>query len=292
MILVVGATGQLGGLIARSLLQNQKSVRLLMRNGFYDDLLDVGAETAIGDLKDKDSLRAACVGVDVVITTANSTACSGDDTIETVDRAGNRNLIEAAAGEGVRRFIFISVLGASPDHPVPLMRAKGEAERRLRDTDMAWTVLQPNLFMDKLPIAVVGGPALAGQPVTLIGEGHRQHSLVAMRDVAAFAIAALDRKEAEGQALQIGGPQAVSFRDVVATFEQELGREIPLQTVPLGQPLPGMPTMISALLTALETYDSPLDMTALAAAFRVIPTTLADFVRSFIAANHHAFSER
>ena len=293
MILVAGATGQLGGLIARSLLQNQKPVRILKRNGSYDDdLADVGAETAIGDLKDKDSLRAACIGVDVVITTANSTARGGDDTIQTVDRDGNRNLIEAAAAEGVRRFIFMSVLGASPDHPLPLMRAKGETERRLRDTDMAWTVLQPNLFMDKLPIAVVGWPALAGQPVTLIGEGQRQHSLVAMRDVAAFAIAALDRKDAQGQTLPIGGPQAVSFRDVVATFQQELGRQIPVQTMPLGQPLPGIPTMISELLTTLETYDSPLDMTALAAAYRIIPTTLTNFVRSFIAANRHAVPER
>ena len=288
MILVAGATGQLGGLITRSLLQDRKPVRILTRNGSYAGLADGGAETAIGDLKDKDSLRAACAAVDVVITTANSTARGGDDTIETVDRAGNRNLVEAAAAEGVRRFIFISVLGASPDHPVPLMRAKGETEQRLRDTGMAWTVLQPNLFMDKLPIAVVGGPALAGQPITLIGEGQRRHSLVAMRDVAAFAIAALDRKEAEGQTLPIGGPQAVSFRDVAATFEQELGREVPVQAVPLGQPVPGMPAMISELLTALETYDSPLDMTALAAAYRIIPTTLTDFVRSFIAANRQA----
>jgi hypothetical protein len=40
---------------------------------------------------------------------------------------------------------------------------------------MAWTVIQPNLYMDKLPLAAVGGPALAGQPVTLVGEGRRRH---------------------------------------------------------------------------------------------------------------------
>lgn len=238
-----------------------------------------------GDLKDFASLRTACAGVDAVITTANSTARGGDDSIETVDRAGNRNLVEAAAGAGVRRFLFISVLGASPDHPVPLMRAKSETERRLRGTGMDWTVLQPNLFMDKLPIAVVGGPVLAGQPVTLVGEGRRRHSLVAMRDVAAFAVAALGRREAAGQTLLIGGPQPFSWRDVVAAFEQELGRKVPVRTVPLGQSVPGLPDIASELLTALETYDSPVDMTELAAAYQITLTTLAEFVRSFIAAN-------
>jgi uncharacterized protein YbjT (DUF2867 family) len=283
MILIVGASGQLGGLIARSLLQDRQPVRILTRRGSYpDELVEAGAETVTGDLKDPGSLRAACAGADAVITTANSTARGGDDTIETVDRAGNRNLVEAAAEAGVRRFVFTSVLGASPDSPVPLMRAKGETEQRLRDTEMAWTVLQPNLFMDKLPLAVVGGPVLAGQPVTLIGEGRRRHSLVAMRDVAAFAVAALGREEAAGQTLLIGGPQPVSLRDVVAAFEQELGRELPVRTVPLGQSVPGLPDIISELLTALETYDSPMDMTALAAAYQITLTPLADFVRGFV----------
>ena len=293
MILVVGATGQLGGLIARLLLHDRKPVRILARPGTYDgDLVSAGAETVPGDLKDLASLRTATEGVDAVITTANSTARGGDDTLETVDRAGNRNLIETAAAAGVRRFVFMSVLGASPDHPVPLMRAKGETELRLRSSGMVWTVLQPNLFMDKLPQAVVGGPVLAGQPVTLVGEGRRQHSLVAMRDVAAFALAALGRRDAAGQTLAIGGPQAVSMRDLVAAFQQELGREVPVQTVPLGQPVPGMPAIISDLLSALETYDSPLDMTKLAAAYRIRLTTLSDFVRGFIAAHGEAVGIR
>ena len=128
---------------------------------------------------------------------------------------------------------------------------------------MEWTVLQPNLFLDKLPIAVVGGPVLAGQPVTLVGEGRRK-------------------------TLLIGGPHAVSWRDVVADFEQELGREVPVRTVPLGQPVPGLPDIAGELLTALETYDSPLDMTTLATAYQITLTTLADFVRSFLAAHRQA----
>ena len=111
--------------------------------------------------------------------------------------------------------------------------------------------------------------------------------MVAMRDVAEYAIAALDHKEAERRTLLIGGPQPLSWRDVVTVFEQELGRPIPVRTVPPGQPIPGMPPMITELLTALETYDSPLDTTALATTYRITPTRLVDFVHGFIQTSRH-----
>jgi NADH dehydrogenase len=285
MILVVGATGQLGGLIARALIDRGRPVRILVREGSSPDaLVAAGAEPVTGDLKDPTSLHAACAGVDTVITTANSSARGGDDTVDSVDRAGNRHLIEAAEANGVHRFLFISNLGANPDSPVPFMAAKGETEQRLRDSNLCWTVIEPNLFMDKLPVAVVGGPTLAGKPVTLVGQGQRVHSLIAMRDVAEYAVAALDHPESERQVLVLGGPEPVSWLDVVAAFEKELGREVPLQTVPLGQPVPGMPDLLSGFLTALETYDSPLDMRQLSKTYGVEPTALGDWVHHFVAA--------
>lgn len=168
---------------------------------------------------------------------------------------------------------------------MPFLKAKGETEQRVRDSGMAWTVLQPNFFMDIWVPAVVGGPALAGQPVTLVGEGQRRHSLVATRDVASYAVAALEHGRAEGQALFIGGPQPLSWRDVVAAFEQELGHDVPVRTIPLGERVPGLPDVMSELLAALDTYDSPMDMSELASTYGVTPTSLADFVRGFVAAS-------
>jgi uncharacterized protein YbjT (DUF2867 family) len=286
MILVVGATGQLGSLIAHTLIEQGRPVRILVRDGSsYHALVTAGAEPILGDLKNPASLRAACAGVDTIITTANSSARGGADTVDTVDRAGNRNLIEAAVANGVHRFVFISNLGANPDSPLPFMAAKGETEQQLRHSGLSWTIIEPNLFMDKLPIAVVGGPALAGDPVTLVGQGQRIHSLIAMRDVAAYAVAALDHPESEHQVLVIGGPDPVSWLDIVAAFETELGREVSLRTVPLGQPVPGMPELLSGFLTALETYDSPLDTSQLAKTYGVDPTALKDWVHTFVAMN-------
>ena len=289
MILVVGATGQLGGLIARMLLDRRQPVRILVRNGSScDALAAAGAEAVTGDLKDPDSLAAACAGADAIVTTANSIGRGGKDTIESVDRVGNRNLVDASVAAGVNRYVLISSLGADAQSPSPFLRAKGETEERLRDSGMAWTVLQPNVFMDILIPALVGYPTLANQPVTLVGEARRRHSFVARRDVAAYAVAALGRQEAEGQTLPIAGPEPVTWRDIVATFERELGRDLPVHTIAPGESVPGLPEMVSQLLATLETYDSPLDITEIADTYGVRPTTLADFVRDLIAADRVA----
>jgi NADH dehydrogenase len=140
-------------------------VRVLVRNGSsYDGLASAGAEIVTGDLTSPSSLRAATEGVDAVVTTANSMARGGADTVESVDERGNRDLIDAAASAGVRHFVFISAFGASPDHPMRLLRAKGLAEERLHASGMTWTALQPNMFMETSPLAVVGGQHWPGDP--------------------------------------------------------------------------------------------------------------------------------
>jgi uncharacterized protein YbjT (DUF2867 family) len=284
-ILVAGATGELGGLIAHALLDQGADVRVLVREGSpHEALVAAGATAVFGDLKEPDSLSVACTGVDAVVTTANSIGRGGNDNIESVDRKGNADLVAAAEDAGVRRFVFTSALGAAVDSPIEFLRAKGETERRLRDSEMVETVLQPNIYMDIWVPAVVGGPALSGQPVTLVGEGRRRHSFIARSDVALYAVAALSHEEAEGQTLFLGGPHPLTWHDVVAAFERELDREIPVRTVAPGEAVPGFPPMMNQLLAAMDGYDSALDMTAIAETFGVTPTSLDDFVRGFVAA--------
>jgi NADH dehydrogenase len=247
-----------------------------------DALADVPSlETVLGDLKDKASLIPACEGIEVIISTANSTARGGDDTIDSVDRIGYRNLIEVAEEAGVRRFIYLSSLGADRQSPMPLLRAKSETEQRLRSSAMSWRIVQPNLYMDLLVPMVVGIPALQGQSVTLIGEGRRRHSMVAIRDVAEYVSAAID-KGSERETLLIGGPEPVSLRDVVRAFEAELGRKIEIVSVPFGGKVPQLPDFASEVLTALETYDSPMEIASIATRYSVTPTSLSDFVHAFV----------
>jgi uncharacterized protein YbjT (DUF2867 family) len=279
MILIVGATGRLGGLIADRLLAQGRPVRALVRGGSdHRHLAEAGADLVLGDLKDRASLDRAVQGADVVITTANSAMRGGEDTVDTVEIEGNRNLIDAAKAAGVSQFIFVSGLGASEDSPSPFLRGKALAERYLRESGVPFTILTANIFMEVWIPAIVATPVRAGQPVTLVGEGRRRHTFVSMRDVAAFAIAAIGNPQAIGQQILIGGPLAISWRDIIDSAGRAIGREIPIRYVAPGDPIPGLPREVSDIAASFETFDSPIEMSETAARFGVSLTTIEEFV--------------
>lgn len=283
MILIVGATGLLGGMITRRLLERGGPVRILAREGSdYGPLVDAGAEPVFGDLKDPGSLGQAMAGIDCVITTANSAGRGGGDNVDTVEIVGNRNLIDAARSAGVSQFIFVSALGSSEDSPVPFLRGKAMTERYLRESGVPFTILSPNLFMEIWINMIVGGPVRDGRAVTLVGEGKRRHSFVSASDVAAFAVAATGNAAAINQQIVIGGPAALSWREILGSTERVVGRSIPVESVPIGTPLPGFPPTVADLATSLETYDSPIEMRDTAVTFGVRLTSVETFLgRSF-----------
>src|SRR5437867_2540522 len=167
MILVVGATGNLDGTVTRMLLAQGQSVRILARSqSNYQPLADAGAQVVSGDLKERSSLDAVCEGVDIVITTASAGERGGEDTVQTVDWEGTRNLVDAAKTAGMKQFIYVSVAFADANSPVPIWQAKGKAENYLRESGLPYTIIAPNGFMEALIPLVVGMPAMMGQPVT------------------------------------------------------------------------------------------------------------------------------
>ncbi len=191
MILVVGATGSLGGRITRGLLAQGKAVRILARDNPISaelakqgrantaaSLVEAGAQAVYGDLKARASLDAALAGVDTVITTATATQRGGDDTVPAVDLQGTLSLIEAARAAGVKRFIYTSAYGSVPGHPVPLFNVKGTCEAALEQSGLEYTILWPAVFMEVWIGMVVGVPLMAQQPITLIGQGDHRHNLV------------------------------------------------------------------------------------------------------------------
>jgi uncharacterized protein YbjT (DUF2867 family) len=282
VILVVGATGMLGGAIVRRLLDQGDTVRALVRDDASARALEeAGAQTVRGDLKDGASLAGACDGISTLITTANSAARGGDDNVETVDLEGNRKLIEAASQADVDHFVFLSAEGEDPHSPVPFLRAKGVASAQLRASGVAYTVLVPNLYLDVWIPLVLLAPVASGRPVTIVGDGARKHYLVAADDVAGFAAAAVHSEEARNRDLIIGGPEALSWRDVISTFERVNGVTLEVQSIDPGQPMPGFPEAVSGLMAGLETYDSPEPISAAdaEATFGVRLTRLEDFLR-------------
>jgi uncharacterized protein YbjT (DUF2867 family) len=277
MILVAGASGELGSKIVTRLVSQSKPVRILARpTSANEPLKRLGVEVVIGDLRDRASLDRACAGVDTVVSTANS-ARRG------VDANGTMALIDAAKAAGVRHFIYVSVLGVDANSPVPFLAAKGRSENHLRASGMAWTILAPNAFMESWPARIVGLPAVAGQPVTIVGEGRRRHTFVAEDDVAEFAVRSVDNPAALNQHVPIGGPDPLSWRDAVAVYERVLGRPLDVRFVSPGEPLAGIPASVLPLLASFDAYETVFDTSVSARAFGVELTPLEAIARRQLA---------
>jgi uncharacterized protein YbjT (DUF2867 family) len=286
MILVVGSTGLVGGMITRRLLEQGADVRILVRPGSnYQPLVEAGAQPVEGDLKNPASLALACAGVETVITTASSGSRGGADTPQTVEIEGTRHLVDAALAAGVSQLVFVSTIAASEDSPVELLRAKAAAEESLRQSDLPYTILAADVLLDTMVPLVIGAPAQNGLPVTLVGEGKGRHSFLAAADMAAFAVAFVGHPAAMNQRVIVGGPEPVSLRDIAETYERVLGRPIAVEHVPPGQlvpnlpPVPGLAEVVSGMMAALETFDSPIEMRATTETFGVRLTPIEDYVR-------------
>jgi uncharacterized protein YbjT (DUF2867 family) len=235
MILVVGATGQLGTAICRRLRDKGLPVRALVRStsdlARIEHLRSLGVETVQGNLRNRNSLDAACKHVDSVITTATiTTSRQPDDTIQNVDQAGQISLIDAATAAGVSHFIYVSY-SKNLDTDSPLTIAKRAVEQHVMQSGMPYTILRPSFFMEVWLSPAVGFD-YPNAKATVYGSGTNQISWISRGDVAAFAVAALDNPVARNAILELGGPEAPSPLDVVRVFERTAGRSFEAQYVP------------------------------------------------------------
>lgn len=224
MILVVGATGFLGLEVCRRLRERGEPVRALYRESSAPDRIDalkrIGAELVRGDLKDRASLDQACRGVDVIIETASSTLSrQPGDTIDAVDRQGSLELVAAASQAGVAHFIYVSFPEITDDFP--LQDAKRAVEQALRQSGMTYTILRPTFFME-IWLSPAVGFDVANARATLYGTGESKISWIAVGDVAEAALACMDNPRVFNKTFELGGPEPLSHRDIVAIFE-ELG---------------------------------------------------------------------
>lgn len=232
MILVAGATGELGRVICRKLTERGGTVYGLVRErsapAAVAELEAMGVMPVRAALDDPEALREACSGCDSVV--SGMTAMGRpDDSIERVDRDGQLALVTAAAEEGVERFVYVSYSGViGKDDPLTL--AKRAVERTLKHSGMTWTVLRPSYFMESWFAAPAGFDLAAGR-ARIFGAGREPISWVARDDVAEFAAAAVDSEEARNATIEIGGPEAIAPLDAVALFEAMTGRKFEVESI-------------------------------------------------------------
>jgi uncharacterized protein YbjT (DUF2867 family) len=204
-----------------------------------------------------------------------------------VDLEGNHALIDAAKRAGVRRFVFVSVASVDENSPVPFFAAKAKSERHLRESGLAWAIVAPHVFLDVWFDLLVGSALAAGMPVSLVSGGKRRHSLIAVDDVAEFAARAVDHPAAPGRRLVLGGPEALSWSDIVVKTEKILGRPVPVRSIEPGQPIPSLPAPhdvgAGLLAASLEQQDVIIDAAEVAREFGVTQTPADSVLRRLLA---------
>jgi uncharacterized protein YbjT (DUF2867 family) len=289
---VVGATGTLGTLVTQRLLETDHRVRVMTRTRTKaDDFKRRGAMIVKGDLRDPESLEFALRGVSTVISASHSILGRGENASELVDDEGQRSLIDNAKAAGVAHFIFISVFGAALDHPIDFWQTKARTERYLRESGLAFTIIRPTAFMEMHAHELIGKAVLAGKRVVLLGAGRNPRNFVAARDVAQLVVTAVDDSAFLGEVISIGGPENLSGRQVVATFERVSGKKAKVTSVPLPvvrsasaaiQKIhPGV-SRIMRSAAVFETTDQMYDPAELLLRIPLKLTRLEDFARDML----------
>ncbi len=206
MILVAGGTGRLGKVLVPVLRASGSEVRVLTRDRERARGID-GVEVVVGDVRDPVTLDAAVDGAEVVVSAVHGFAGPGRVTPATVDRAGNAHLVDAARRAGAD-VVLLSVVGASPDSPMELFRAKYDAEQHLRRSGAAWTIVRSTAFVELWA-------EIMAKPVVL-GRGENPINFVAVADVAAVVADAVGDRTRRGQVLEVGGPDDLTFDQFAA----------------------------------------------------------------------------
>jgi uncharacterized protein YbjT (DUF2867 family) len=295
MILVAGATGSLGRHLTRKLLKRGDTVRAMTRDrSKADDLKARGANLVLGDLRDPESLQFAVRGARAVVASAHSILGRGDEASHLVDDDGHRALIDAAKEAQVEHFVYVSVLGASPDHPVDFYRTKAKIERYLEESGLRYTIVRPAAFMEIHAWKLIGEPITMGKRVMLVGPGRNPRNFMASEDAANAVALALRIPELRGRTIEIGGPENLTAREVVATFERVTGKRAKVSSIPLAvaRSMSGIARRIHPgvgrimkLAVVNETTDQAFDVSQLRTRLPIGFTSLQDFARAQVGAH-------
>jgi uncharacterized protein YbjT (DUF2867 family) len=232
MLLLTGATGQVGSALLGRLLAEGTSVRCLVRDPRRLGATRVRVQIALGDLADPPSFRNAMRGVDTVVHLAAAIRDQPRGSIEELSGIATWRMVQAAERAGVERFLFFSALSASTHSRARFLRAKALAEQAVREAEVRSVVLSPSIVYapgDRWLTLLERLTLLPAMPVS--GGGRALYQPIWAEDVADCVIGALHTPELAG-AFELAGPQTLSHEQIVRGVLHALRRNRPLVHVP------------------------------------------------------------
>lgn len=247
MLLLTGATGQVGSALLTRLLAEGTQVRCLVRDPRRLGAQRVKVQIALGDLADPPSFRNAMRGVDTVVHLAAAIRDQPRGSIEELGAIATWRMVQAARQAGVQRFLFCSVLGASSHHRCRFFRAKALAERAVVDAGIDCVVFAPSLVYAPHDhwLTIIDRLSLLGiTPVA--GRGRAAFQPIWAQDVADCISATLRAEEhlpgltpnggpgPRRLRFELAGPQTLSHDEMIRIVLRSLGRRQALLHLPTG----------------------------------------------------------
>jgi uncharacterized protein YbjT (DUF2867 family) len=222
VILLAGGSGRLGTLLVDRLVKQNLQVRVLTRDPARAEHLAGGLVTVVaGDVQDRESLRSATAGVDVVVSAVHGFAGARANSLAAVDRDGNANLIDAAKTAG-SEFVLMSTVGAGPDSPMELFRMKHAAEQHAARSGVPTTIVRSTAFLELWIDLLRQTAGSSGRPL-VFGRGVNPINFVSVLDVAAIVEKAVIDASTRGEILEIGGPDNLTFARLAEAVQTAAG---------------------------------------------------------------------
>ena len=249
MILVTGGTGFIGQALIRHLVEMGYPVRTLIRPSPKSPNLPrgVSVEVAVSSLNDARGLRAAMVGVDTIYHLASGEWLGPRASLMNIDIQGTQSVVQAAVDAGVQRIFYMSHLGADRASAYPVLKAKAIAEEFIRRSGLDYTIIRS---------AVVFGPndglttglarILHATPFLFLipGDGQVLLQPIWIEDLVTCLAWSLEDPETVNRMVEIGGPEYLSFKQIVESIMETTGVRRSLVSV--------RPPYLRALTVVLE----------------------------------------
>jgi uncharacterized protein YbjT (DUF2867 family) len=216
MILVSGATGTIGSELVRRLSEAGEEVRVLVRSPEKAAMFEgSGVEVAEGDFARPETLDAALRGAKKAFLLSS---------IAPNQAELQGNFVEAALRAGVEHVVKSSTMGAAPDAQESFARYHWETEQRIKESGVAYTILQPNFFYQNFS-NLYAYPIRNEGALYLPLKGAKV-GMVDTRDIAAVAAVALTEERHEGQTYVLTGPEVLTMNEVVERLSAAIGKRV------------------------------------------------------------------
>lgn len=221
MILVTGATGNVGSAVVAELVAKDEPVRAFVRDAARAvDRLGTGVDLSVGEYEDPGAIAHAVEGIDTLF--LSSTDWPGKVAFENA-------VIDAAMAAGVRKTVKASTVGAEVGSPLPPFGWHGEIEEHLRASGITTVLLHSYFYMTNL--------LASAEPVRQMGKlfapaAGAKIAMIDPRDTGAVGAIALTTNAYDGKTLELSGPEAITYDQVATDLSSAAGKPIEFVDIP------------------------------------------------------------